>query len=658
MGALLLTDLYELRMAASYLRRGMAGLATFSLFVRKLPAGRGFLVAAGLEDCLSFLERFAVDRHDRAYMRRIPGFTPADTRALAQLRFTGDVWAVPEGTLVFENEPLLEVTAPIAEAQIVETYLLNQITFQTAIASKAARCRLAARGRSLVDFAFRRTHGVEAAMAVARASAIAGFAATSNVAAARRFGLTLSGTMAHSYVEAFAHEDEAFAAFAEDFPEHPTFLVDTYDTETGVTQAIRVARDHGLGDAFSVRLDSGDIAVLSRRVRHLLDEAGCPGAHIFVSGGFDEDDIDSLVRSGAPVDAFGVGTKMGVSADAPSLDSAYKLVAYGDRPVLKLSAGKATLPGAKQVFRNLRLGGDIVGLRTELHSDRESLLLPMMVAGQRVGEPDTLAAMRARVDAGLAALPERSRRLEHPLPVPVQVSDELGRLRDRYRAAVHSVESEAAWPADGIATADDPRIVACTTVVTVRDGTRIRIRPIVIADRAGLAHGFERLSAESRARRFVIPPSALSESMQRYFTEIDYTNHMALGAFAIDDPGQPGVAVARYVRLRDDPACAEVAITVLDDYQRRGIGTMLLEALGMIALRNGIAHFCGFVQWENSDALELARAWGAAMHPSGPGLARIDVPLTTAPDQAGETALRSALRALATRELAWLAAPV
>lgn len=443
MGALLLTDLYELRMAASYLRHGMEGLATFSLFVRKLPPGRGFLVAAGLDDCLSFLERFAVDRHDRAYIRRIPGFTPADARALAQLGFTGDVWAVPEGTLVFENEPLLEVTAPIAEAQIVETYLLNQITFQTAIASKAARCRLAARGRSLVDFAFRRTHGVEAAMAVARASAIAGFAATSNVAAARRFGLTLSGTMAHSYVEAFAHEDVAFAAFVEDFPEHPTFLVDTYDTENGVMQAIRVAQDHGLGDAFSVRLDSGDIAMLSRRVRRLLDDVGCPGAHIFVSGGLDECDIYSLVRGGAPVDAFGVGTKMGVSADAPSLDSVYKLVAYGDRPVLKLSEGKATLPGAKQVFRNLRLGGDIVGLRAELHSDRESLLLPVMVAGERVGGPDTLAAMRARVDAGLAALPERSLRLDHPEPVPLHVSDELARLRDRCTADVRVTDTGA-----------------------------------------------------------------------------------------------------------------------------------------------------------------------------------------------------------------------
>src|ERR1039457_3931324 len=287
---LLLTDSYELRMAASYLRRRMEGLATFRLFVRQLPPERGFLVAAGLEDGLTFLAGFAVERGDRAYLRSIPGFTPADGRALARLRFTGAVWAVPEGGGVFENEPLIEVIAPIAEAQLVETYLLNQITFQSAIASKAARCRLAAQGRTLVDFGFRRTHGIEAAMAAARVSAIAGLAATSNIAAARRYGLTTSGTMAHSYVEAFQDEDEAFRAFAEDFPDHPTFLIDTYDAERGVESAIRVAKERGLGDAFSVRLDSGDIEALARRVRRVLDDAGCRGAHIFVSGGLDEYD--------------------------------------------------------------------------------------------------------------------------------------------------------------------------------------------------------------------------------------------------------------------------------------------------------------------------------------------------------------------------------
>jgi nicotinate phosphoribosyltransferase len=434
MGTLLLTDCYELRMAASYLRRGMQGLATFSLFVRRLPPERGFLVAAGLEDCLTFLEGFGADRADTAYLTDITGLTAADARALAGVRFTGDVWAVPEGRVVFENEPLIEVTSPIAEGQLVETYLLNQITFQTAIASKAARCRLAAQGRTLVDFGFRRTHGVEAAMAAARVSAIAGFAATSNVEGARRYGLATSGTMAHSYVEAFASEVDAFRAFAEDFPDRPTFLVDTYDTEAGVRQAIRVAQERGLGDAFSVRLDSGDVDALARRARRLLDDAGCRGAHIFVSGGLDEHDIGTLVRNGAPIDAFGVGTKMGVSADAPSLDSAYKLVVYDGRPVLKLSAGKSTLPGAKQVFRNLGLGGDVLGLREEQLPGRDPLLHPVMIAGRRTTAPDTLPVMAARLTADLDALPESARRIQHPEPVPVLVSGNLERLRQECAA--------------------------------------------------------------------------------------------------------------------------------------------------------------------------------------------------------------------------------
>jgi nicotinate phosphoribosyltransferase len=652
MGTLLLTDCYELRMAASYLRRGMQGLATFSLFVRRLPPERGFLVVAGLEDCLTFLEGFAADRGDRAYLTDIAGLTAADARALAGLRFTGDVWAVPEGRVVFENEPLIEVTAPIAEGQLVETYLLNQVTFQTAIASKAARCRLAAQGRALVDFSFRRTHGVEAAMAVARVSAIAGFVATSNVEAARRYGLTTSGTMAHSYVEAFASEAEAYRAFAEDFPDRPTFLVDTYDTEAGVQQAIRVAQERGLGDAFSVRLDSGDVDALTRRARRLLDDAGCRGAHIFVSGGLDEHDIDTLVRNAAPIDAFGVGTKMGVSADAPSLDSAYKLVAYDGRPVLKLSPGKRTLPGAKQVFRNLGLGGDVLGRREEQLPGRDPLLRPVMIAGRRTTAPDTLPVMAARLAADIDALPESARRIQHPEPVPVLVSGNLERLRQECAARM-SIPSDSIYqPGPGILTADDPRIAACTTVVTVRDGSRIRIRPIVIADQEEIVRGFERLSEPSRARRFFIPPAHLSESMLRYLTEIDYASHVALGAFAIDDPGEPGVAIARYVRLSDDPACAEAAVTVLDDYQRRGIATVLLEALALIALQNGIARFCGYVQWENADVLELARGLGVSVQHHSPGLARVDVALAVAEKHMAESPLKVALRMLARREVA------
>jgi nicotinate phosphoribosyltransferase len=649
---LLLTDCYELRMAASYLRGGMEGLATFSLFVRQLPPERGFLVAAGLEDSLTFLAGFAAERGDRAYLRSIPGFTPADVRALARLRFTGDVWAVPEGRVVFENEPLIEVIAPIAEAQLVETYLLNQITFQSAIASKAARCRLAAQGRTLVDFGFRRTHGVEAAMAAARVSAIAGFAATSNIAAARRYGLTTSGTMAHSYVEAFEDEDEAFRAFAEDFPDHPTFLIDTYDAEGGVESAIRVAKERGLGDAFSVRLDSGDIDALARRVRRVLDDAGCRGAHIFVSGGLDEYDIDTLVRNGAPVDAFGVGTKMGVSADAPSLDSAYKLVAYDGRPVLKLSAGKSTLPGAKQVFRNLRLGGDVLGLREEHLPGRDPLLRPMMRAGHRTMAPDTLATLSARLAADIKALPESALRIQHPEPLPVIVSANLERLRQECVARVSGFSGSIHDPGGDIRTTDDPRIVACTTVVTVRDRSRIRIRPIVIADQKEIARGFDQLSKESRVQRFFNPPASLSASMLHYLTTIDYTNHVALGASAIDAPGQPGVAIARYIRLVDDPTCAEAAVTVLDDYQHRGIATVLLEALALIAVQNGINRFCGYVQWENDDALRLARSLGARVRHNSPGVAQLDVLLDVVERQMAESPLKAALGMRARRELA------
>src|SRR5439155_17224817 len=259
--------------------------------------------------------------------------------------------------------PLLEVTAPIAEAQLAETALLNQLTFQTAVASKAARCRLAAGEAGLVDFAFRRTHGVEAAMAVARATAIVGFSATSNVAAAQRFGLRASGTMAHSYVEAFTSEVEAFRAFATDNPESATLLVDTYDVARGVQAAIEVILELGLGEQAAIRIDSGDLGTLAVEARKLLDGAGLTSTRIFVSGALDEFAIAELCRAGAPIDAFGVGTKMGTSEDAPSLESVYKLVAYDGRPVMKLSAGKATAPGAKQIFRGP--DGDVVGLREE-----------------------------------------------------------------------------------------------------------------------------------------------------------------------------------------------------------------------------------------------------------------------------------------------------
>lgn len=426
----LLTDLYELNMAASYLRLGMTGPATFSLFARRLPADRGFLIAAGLEDCLAFLETFAFTDADLAWLADRQGFTSEDATAFGQLRFTGDVWAVPEGTAVFAGEPFLEVTAPAAEAQLVETVLLNHVTFQTSVATKAARCVLAAGPAQLVDFAFRRTQGIEAGLAVARAAAIAGFSATSNTEAARRYGLTAAGTMAHSFIEAFGTEQAAFTAFARQFPGSTTFLVDTYDTARGIEAAINVITRLQLPDPVGVRLDSGDLAALAFLARRMLDQAGLLRARIFASGSLDEYKIAELTAGCAPIDAYGVGTKMGVSADAPYLDTAYKLVQFGDRPVMKLSEGKATLPAAKQVHRGEK--GDVLALRAEgPPPGHNELLRPVMLSGHRTSPPEPLAALRQRCAASLAALPESARSLTNPAEPPVTVSPALGTLRDR-----------------------------------------------------------------------------------------------------------------------------------------------------------------------------------------------------------------------------------
>jgi len=437
----LLTDLYELNMASSYLRRGMRATATFSLFVRRLPPVRGFLVAAGIDRCLTWLEQVGFDERDIDHLARL-GYDDATLAAFAALRFTGDVWAVPEGRIVFAGEPLLEVSAPIAEAQLVETFLLNQATFHTTLASKAARCRLAAAGRiELVEFGFRRTQGVEAAMAAARGAAMVGFAATSNVEAARRFGLQASGTMAHSYIEAFPTELDAFRAYAADLPGPVTFLVDTYDTLAGTAHAIEVIGELGLTERAALRLDSGDLASLARTVRQMLDGAGMPGVRIFVSGGLDEYAIAQLVADGAPVDAAGIGTRLGVSADAPYLDSAYKLVAYDGRPVMKLSAGKATLPGAKQVFRGPGLS-DTVGLRDEPPPPGTHPLLVHMLAGgrRRVGAGASpgavLAEAAARFDADLAELPGPARALRDPVSPTPRISDALETLAETVRAQV------------------------------------------------------------------------------------------------------------------------------------------------------------------------------------------------------------------------------
>ena len=433
----LLTDLYELNMAASYLRRGMRGRATFSLFVRKLPPGRGFLVAAGIESSLEKLASWHFEDEELRFLRDALGFTDADCEALRKLRFTGDVWSVPEGRVVFAGEPLLEVTAPLAEAQLVETLLLNQVTFETTIASKAARCVIAAQGRGLIDFAMRRTQGLEAALAVARLSSMVGFAATSNVEAARRYGIAAAGTMAHSYVEAFKSERQAFSAFAQDFPDRTTFLVDTYDTLHGIRQAIDVIKHLGLSEGLAIRIDSGHLARITRRARRMLDESGLSAVRIIASGGLDDLEIDELVRGGAPIDAFGIGTRMGVSADQPYLDTAYKLVSIGRRPVMKLSAGKASEPWPKQVFRRPSPLKDVVGLRSEkAPAGFEPLLEPVMRRGRRVSSAPSLTESRLRFERDLALLPARTRDLSSPRSPVVGVTRSLHTATVATRAAL------------------------------------------------------------------------------------------------------------------------------------------------------------------------------------------------------------------------------
>ncbi|HVM12564.1 MAG TPA: nicotinate phosphoribosyltransferase [Actinomycetota bacterium] len=435
MGRALLTDLYELNMAASYLQRGMTGPATFSLFIRGLPRGWGFFVASGLGPALEWLRDLRFEEEDLAYLRGTHGYPDDVLDRFRDLRFTGEVRAVPEGRVVFPNAPLLEVTAPLPEAQLAESFLLNQITYQTAVASKAARCVLAAPDREMVDFSFRRVHGVDAGMAVARATAIAGFAATSNVEAARLLGLRATGTMAHSYIEAFVSEEAAFRAFAEDFPDSVVLLVDTYDTARGVRTAIEVGRElegRGLRLA-AIRLDSGDLAVLARDAREALDAAGLREVRIIASGGLDEHRVADLAS--APIDAFGIGSKVGVASDAPYLDSVYKLVEYEGRPVVKLSTGKATLPGRKQVWRTS--GGDVVGLMHEpAPTGGEPLLVEVMRDGAIVGD-HSLAAARDRFRRERDWLPQALRALDAD-PLAVRRTEALDRLTERVREEIRA----------------------------------------------------------------------------------------------------------------------------------------------------------------------------------------------------------------------------
>jgi nicotinate phosphoribosyltransferase len=429
----LLTDLYQLNMIQAYLDHDECETAVFEFFVRKLPHRRAFLVAAGLEQALEFLERLRFSDDELEWLASTGRFSDSLLKHLATLRFTGDVHAMPEGTVCFANEPILRITAPLPEAQLVETRLINILHFQTLIASKAARMVLAAPGKLLVDFGLRRAHGAEAGLMAARASYLAGFAGTSTVLAERRFGIPTFGTMAHSFIQAHADEAVAFEHFARSRPNNLTFLVDTYDTEAAVRKVVAIApRLDSLGIAIrSVRLDSGDLGALSKRVRGILDDGGLAAVAIFASGGLDEDSIAELLKAGAPIDGFGVGTSLTTSSDVPALDCAYKLQEYAGQARRKRSAGKATWPGRKQVWRRYgpdgRMTQDVLSLESDRH-EGEPLIEPVMRQGRRIGQHSTLSDSRARAARDLARLPDSLRRLEPATPYPVAIADSLVRL--------------------------------------------------------------------------------------------------------------------------------------------------------------------------------------------------------------------------------------
>jgi nicotinate phosphoribosyltransferase len=433
----LLTDLYELTMAAGYFDHHIEDNAVFSLFIRDYPADRNYFVAAGLADVLAELENYTFTEGDLSYLKSTGFFTDSFIDYLKDFRFTGTVRAIPEGTVFFKDEPLLEVSAPLIQAQILETLLINTIGFQTLIATKAARCLHAAAGRSLLDFSARRTHGGDASLKVARSSYMAGFAGTSNVLAGKLYGIPVSGTMAHSFVTAFDTEIEAFRAFVETYPENSVLLIDTYDTLQGAENAVKIAGEMAQKGQklIGVRLDSGDMVNLSRQVRQILDNAGLQDVKIFASSGFDEHKIARVIEDRAEIDAFGVGTKMGVSADAPYFDIVYKMVHFKDRDIRKLSPGKVNLAGEKQVFRKTDENGtyieDIIGLKDEAApAGCRPLLETVMEGGKRTAPEPSLKDIKQTVKNNLSSLETPYKALTATKEFSVVISDRLDQVQN------------------------------------------------------------------------------------------------------------------------------------------------------------------------------------------------------------------------------------
>jgi nicotinate phosphoribosyltransferase len=436
------TDLYQLTMGAGYFAAGKAKeVATFELSVRRLPPCRNFLLAAGLQQAVEYLLELAFRREEIDYLRSLPQLRnspPEFFDFLAKLRFTGDLFALPEGTPVFAGEPIAIIRAPIIEAQLVETFLLSTFGFQTLVASKAARCVLAAEGRPIVEFGSRRAHSPAAGIMAGRAAFIGGCAGTSNTEAGMRFGIPVFGTAAHSWTMAFPSEEDSFRALKRLLGDSTVFLLDTYDTLEGAQLAARLAKP-----LWGVRLDSGDIDALSREVRAILDHAGLREAKIFATGDLDENRVASFVRSGAPIDAFGVGTQLATSADAPALSAVYKLVELESDDILryaaKFSDAKSTLPGAKQIYRHS--GHDTIALYSECNPEFEGepLLHPVIVHGAPMERPVGMEKLQAKARAAIAALPRELRSLEQAMPYPVEISPRLIELREHIRQQRHAV---------------------------------------------------------------------------------------------------------------------------------------------------------------------------------------------------------------------------
>jgi len=428
----LLTDLYQLTMLQGYHDLGMEETAVFEFFVRKLRPGRGFLLAAGLEQSLEFLEQLQFSHGELEWLASTQRFSKEFLASLESLRFSGDVHAMPEGTVFFPNEPILRVTAPIAQAQLVETRLINLLHLQTLIASRAARSVLVAPDKLLVDFGLRRAHGAEAGLLAARATYIAGFTGTSTVLAGQQFGIPLFGTMAHSFIQAHDDESLAFEHFAHAQPANVVLLIDTWDTEAAAHKVVALAPKLTLAGIRikGVRIDSGDLAEHARRVRTILDAGGLHEVTLFASGDLDEYALRDMLAAGAPVDGFGVGTRMDTSSDLPYLDCAYKLQEYAGRGRRKRSEGKATWPGRKQVYRRHnadgRMAGDVVTLESGPQPG-DPLLIPVMRDGRRVAPAPSLAEVRRHAAENLARLPEPLRCLE-AFEYPVEIAPALHEL--------------------------------------------------------------------------------------------------------------------------------------------------------------------------------------------------------------------------------------